>query len=583
MAHTSGFRVTGYYDTDTPSAMPKNEIAEAASLLEHLLKDLDIQEKVDNNNIGAGDVSITPGPSSSTPFVNIRTENGEWIKFGERPVSLAPLAEIESHHLNTARVFEEATNKDPVLASMVHEFMIADIDKKAPVVCTSDLPEQVSRGFSGKDVRMLLKAKVIAHKHAKFALRGFKVAKKDPNLSRFITNCKPFNKIYSKFKGEKMNLPWLHNVMRSGARYSTVWSVDAKAYFFQFRLGRKACEWFPMRFKVGEQLVKVALRRLPMGFHLAPIIAQRTSNLIIQRVLYHMRRQSPPLEGDVVAWVDNFIVFAEDPSATAQIMEILERQLQTFDIACSPVDKSQEFLGLQKTAKGLALQQSHQDKLTASISEALNKGAPMKKELEQLAGRIMWLNHTISRRSLATMPATLELLRHIPTMASTDNFVLSGTLRHELAMWKADAGKEYILDNSAATIPIAWSDATNRRIAVVVESKVLIAETTNDVPIATMEALAAAWALALNKNMAHLRIDNMGVAYAFAKGHCKARVVNRILGKVFSTSVKGSIMWVPTADQVADGPTRDCRPDHTQRERERWKHLNSMFFTLGSN
>ena len=132
---------------------------------------------------------------------------------------------------------------------------------------------------------------------------------------------------------------------------------------------------------------------------------------------------------------------------------------------------------------------------------------------------------------------------------------------------------------SVNNIPEVWTDATPHRIAVVFGQTVLMAELNREVDIALAEAMAAAWGLVINDYRAHLFIDNLGVAHVFAKGHSKSSLVNVVLFNIFASTVHGSVTWVPTEDQVADGPTRNSCPNSTVSQPDRWLSIRSTIFT----
>ena len=372
-----------------------------------------------------------------------------------------------------------------------------------------------------------------------------------------------------------MNLPRLHTLMSWGSQYKIIWSIDAKAYFFQFKLSGRSELWFPMDFRTPEGVESYYMNRLPMGCSLAPIIAQRCSNIVIERTRNKMRGK---VAGEVAAWVDNFIIFAETEADAEKIMTLLQGQLTLFQIECSEVDRSGEFLGLVKQDDGLQLSPKFREALRADIDTIIKNSSCVKKDLERLAGKLLWLNYTTLRSPLVNFPATLALLREIPSYKEGTEITTSEFFLGELKDWRAGVDNLYVHQSPLDSTPQVWSDATLRRLAVVSGSLVLIAELGHDVDIALAEAIAAAWGLQVHDNTAHLFIDNIGVAHAFSKGHCKSDAVNTILGKVFKNKVRGSVTWIPTTDQVADGPTRDKLPRFVAEAPERWLKIRSHIF-----
>ena len=315
-----------------------------------------------------------------------------------------------------------------------------------------------------------------------------------------------------------------------------------------------------------------------MGFHLAPIIAQRTSNIVTARTTHYI--QNAGIHGAVLAWVDNFIVFADSDDVCETIMRILQHQLRNLNIKCSEVDTSQSFLGLTRVKGGLRLDDSFVSRFRAAIREALQSKDCSKKQLEILGGMIMWLNYATVRMPLAARPATLALLRTVASMPGSGRMRLSSQLRKELVSWneKADCVFSPTPRRNLLTV---WSDARPFQICVVIDQYVFIGRTTFPVDISIGEALAAAWGIVMSGSLARSHIDNLGVGFAFAKGHCKSTSVNTIIANTITRPVTGRILWVPSEDEVADAPTRDRLPPYVgavKRQSTTWKHIDSMFF-----
>ena len=498
--------VTGFIQSRTSTQpVPTKQLIEAFEALERVLQRVNLEEANPNGAV-AGDVALIPGGSSGTAAACVKDENGEWIRLDSTHVSSAPLDEISGHALDSKKLLREAWREDQGLAKMVRVFLFGETATapKPPIKLSS----KVSRGFLDSDVKMLRKAGIIKARRCKNALPGFKVPKRDPKKSRFITDCREFNKCYVHFKEEKMEIPRLHLIMEAGCRFKYSASIDASAYFFQFKLGGEVQEdWFPLRLRVRGKIKHVVLTRLPMGFHLAPIIAQRTSNLIVKKTRVLATKEG--VCGAVFAWVDNFIVFADSESDRGRIMSILENQLRAFNIKCSEVDTSQSFLGLTRVEGGLRLEDSFVTRFRASIRDALTSNICGKKQLEILSGMIMWLNYTTVRIPLAARPATLEMIRHIATMPDATQLRLSGAFRKELVSWHNEADRIYTLPISQ-TLTTVWSDARPYRICIIIDSLVLIGRSKKPIDIIVAEAIAAAWGIIMSNHAAASHIDNKG-------------------------------------------------------------------------
>ena len=569
------FQVSGFLRRG--GALESIDVRPAAELLGRVIAGVDLKEDLPTAALEAGDVAAIPAGSSGSAGVAVRDEEtGEWMKFESSRVSSAHLDIVSGHVLNAKKLLELAAKEDKGLEKMVRTFLFGEMTE-AETPDLSHLPKKISRGFSARDIAMLKKAGVIERSQAQFALPAFKVPKKDPTKSRFITDCRGFNKVYGSFKEEKMNIPRLHDIMLAGAKYERSASIDASAYFFQFKLGGTVGkEWFPVRFQIKGKIHAMSLTRLPMGFHLAPIIAQRTSNIIIKRTRAQIAKQR--IDGATFAWVGNFIVFANSDEDCNKMMAILLGQLRMLNVKCSEVDTSQTFLGLIRTKGGLRLEDKFVSRLQICIQEALATPRCQKKQLEILAGMIMWLNYATARVPLATMPETLDLLRNTVRMGKDETTVLRGGVRAELRKWWKLAGSIYT-PPPQQQCTVTWSDARPTRLCAIIENTILVARSEVPIAISLGEAIAAGWGILGTAGASHSRIDNSGIAYAFAKGHCKSRAVNKVIANVIQGPTGGSITWVPSEDELADAPTRDLIPRTTIAPSVRWRTLDSMFFT----
>ena len=553
-----------------------SEILQAVGALELAVKGVNLHTKVPKEELLAS-VGLASGLSSESPRLCVFVD-GKWQKMRTENKTKAPLDRIGSHSLDMTKVTQAAESMDPPLKEMLDTFCNGVVKPSiAPKLLGAS--RKLSKDFSRKDLKMLVRAKILSRRSARSSLLGFKVKKKDPRFSRFVTDCRPFNKKFSAFTDEKMNLPKQHTIMDWGVKYPIIQSVDAKAYFYQFALKGPSSRWFPMSFSVDNEEMSFAMNRLPMGCNLAPIIAQRVSNIIIDRTRWHLRKRGIP--GEVVAWVDNFLMFANDKASAAEIEKILLGQLRYFNVLCSPMDTSGDFLGLEKAPSGgLRLSSKFRASIREQIKKVQEEGVMEKKQTEILCGKLMWLNYTVERSPLAVFPHTLEIMRSLPRASSATTFTISEGFREELNRWESSIDKPFMGTADAQNTPEVWTDATPTRIAVVMGRAVFMAEMYHAVDIALAEAIAAAWGLILSNNKAHLFIDNLGVAHAFAKGHSTSHSINQVIRNVFSMDkpTDGSITWVPTEDQIADGPTRGLPPKFTASASGRWKVIPSMIF-----
>lgn len=542
-----------------------------------MLQNVDLSEDTPDN-VEAGLVAWAPGTSSEVAGCRVKAE-GKWITLnGKGRATQAKIATIEKHSLNSKILLEKIAKIDAELAPLADFFLGGRGEVK---LNTAGIDCALSKNITRKDVKMLRRCGLIKQHNAHYALSNFKVPKKNPKEARLITDCRKINSLIMFCNNMKMNLPELHCLMNWGIRYKRMWAMDANAYFFQFELKGPAEEWFPMRVQKEDGSVEsYILTKLPMGLSLAPILAQRASNVIMTEVQREIDRLN--IDGKVAAWVDNFMMFANSEEDLATMAGIMKRILAEVDIKCKEIDTTGEFLGLIKKEEGLGLNESFVTKVTQHIDEVQRQTNASKEQLEVLAGELMWINYSVGRKPLACFPHTIKLLRSIPTL--TTDSAISKDLKDELRIWAHILKSTYKpTQPPMSTSKTAWSDATTQKIAVVIGNTVVIAQANAPIKIALMEAIAAGWSYLLAGKNANLHIDNQGVAYAFAKGHCASPAINTVISNTFNIHEPthyGSITWVPTADQEADAATRDKLTFHdkirtTGSQREAWKHINS--------
>ena len=586
MVTEHSFNITGYTLGDAPSPLSKTDLTHAAKCFAKIIKDVSLTEDTPPFVV-AGDVAFTVG-FSSMDFDAAVLKDGKWIRINKTNsiISHSNLAAIESNVIDINRIHQWARRRDPQLSKMITFFLKGGGNYKN-VFNQEGMTAKVSRGLSKEDIVMLLEADIITKRHARFAIPFFKVPKKNPEESRLITDGREVNERITVFEGEKMNLPILHTIMLWGSTHPIMLSIDANAYFFQFKPKGPPALWFPVRVAVEGRgdFECFTLNRLPMGFSLAPIIAQRTSNVVIQRC--EERFLEERLDCKAAAWVDNFIIFATNDQDATRGMAILQDLLQQANIQCKGVDTSGEVVGLKRNEKGFQLLEDFRNRLKSDLEDILSaEHALDAKRLQQMAGKLMWLNYAILRRPLAEFPATLKLMR---TLTTSQTVIKNHELQDELKQWKDNVDHTHKEgDRSQQNNKDVWVDATMTTIAVIIGNKVFIAKTDAKVAIIIMEAIAAGWGFTLAERKANLYSDNQCVAYAFAKGHCTSDAVNTIIANTHNgQTLIGSIIWVPTSHQKADGPTRGRLPHshswNLANLHSEWKIIKSTFIINSGN
>lgn len=82
------------------------------------------------------------------------------------------------------------------------------------------------------------------------------------------------------------------------------------------------------------------------------------------------------VQGEVFAWIDNYLVFAKDNSTADLIMKTMIFWLNHFEIKHKPVDRSGEFLGLKVTDDGIKLSDNSLRRLNVNWSSSEALGPP---------------------------------------------------------------------------------------------------------------------------------------------------------------------------------------------------------------
>ena len=336
--------------------------SQPAAVLARILEVCDIHQLTKPQELTI-QVVVQPGGSSSAPAIMLRSSFGIIKCLRPREKCTAPLAAISPHRLDLPCVVRELSDsgEDSVLLDLINKYLLAT----TPVTVVHNCEQTtVSRHFSNDDIKVLHDADLLLECSTGVSMPCFKVKKKD-DTARFIMDCRGLNdELDSKVGMEADSLEW---VISQAIKYPVVISTDANAYFFQFPLTPAASSRFPLRLaSLRGSFKSYYLKALPMGFSYAPAIAQRTSNMIIRRTRRWIQQNQ--IQGEAVAWIDNFLVFAKDTQSAEAIMTEMQRWLCYFKIECKEVDRSGEFLGMQRISSGLSLS----DKNRAKAVEAYN-------------------------------------------------------------------------------------------------------------------------------------------------------------------------------------------------------------------
>ena len=371
------FAITGYKITDDGKAIPTTTetLKKAKEAMATALQDVDLKFK-GQIDLGGIVVKLLPGGSSDEPKIAI-FKDGKWTTIESyKAKCTSALAPVSSHHLNASKLRTRAKlANDSELVKMIDVFLNgSDTQNKLDLVGKEKIGKVVSRDFDKKDIDMLEKAQIISKvcnpRGNTHALKNFKVPKKLPTEARLITDCRPINEQINLFEDQRMEIPSLHDIMDWALQHQHILSIDANAYFFQFKLVGPTRSWFPLRIATTRgPFQDFVLNRLPMGFKLAPVIAQRSSNVIVKMTKERMLEQNIP--GEVAAWVDNFLVFANTSKEAEFIMRLVEKELEMIEIKCKEVDTSGEFVGMALSEEGIRLLTPFREKLKEQLRSTI--------------------------------------------------------------------------------------------------------------------------------------------------------------------------------------------------------------------
>ena len=150
----------------------------------------------------------------------------------------------------------------------------------------------------------------IGEKCRALCIPAFLVPKQNQISSRLILDCRVVNEMLTQFPMPAMPLPSIDEVIDAALKFHFMATRDAASMFYQFRLPPSLSALLQLRVaNVRGPFSRVNVGVLPMGLSLAPSASQHFTNYICQVVEHRLQQQGR--EGfKVMAWVDNFLVFA---------------------------------------------------------------------------------------------------------------------------------------------------------------------------------------------------------------------------------------------------------------------------------
>jgi hypothetical protein len=391
---------------------------------------------------------------------------------------------------------------------------------------------------------------------------------------RFIVNGKPVN--VQQWAPEKMPIPMLRETIRALQKLNFAVQFDAVSYFYQFPVKHNG---FVLRRKRRCFRVK----KMPMGWSFAPLIAQSTSNAILKETLKRVQ-----LSGKVytVAWIDNFILAGETLQDVETLKAAFLQVCHEVNVEVKPTEETDPqlftFAGIEHDLRQHQFRPSRKTiGKDNSCTDILKMTA---RQLLQVCGHAMWQAYARST-PLCFYEEEMKLISRVVSYVVNEQRSWESTLRRILrkndnlllASLKSIAEDESW--NSVSTFPealgentIYHTDASNDAWAFVEKStgrgsQGFFNARGRSMPIFEKEAIALfALVLTLSQTSPSTNVDvgcdNMALVRAFDKGHSSNRCVNHILRKIFQLMItlklQLKVRWISTKENKADKFTRNA-------------------------
>ena len=201
-----------------------------------------------------------------------------------------------------------------------------------------------------------------------------------------------------------MHLPSICTVLEEALAAEAAIIVDAKNYFFQFGVSNALSSFFGIN--VGSKrgrFLRRRLTRLPMGIAIAPPIAQKTSELILQLAV---KRANVSVSSFV--WIDNFMFFGKKEAVQKAYKAFIEVTRECGLTCKSPEMPTEDgCLKILGICINFALH-------TATLSEKIDTkihGPFTARSFMQIFGTILFANYAIGKQGLAFFPSLMEAAR----------------------------------------------------------------------------------------------------------------------------------------------------------------------------
>eukprot|EP00760_Papus_ankaliazontas_P020021 PhM_4_TR18093/c1_g1_i2/m.49220 len=406
----------------------------------------------------------------------------------------------------------------------------------------------------GSDVDSMLSWGLIREGRGHTLSHMFKVPKREK--ARLIVDCRVVNDQLP--QPPHMPLPDLHELIDRMVSSPYIAQLDARSYFFQFALSGGAENVFGVALgnKRGS-FQHFTLQVLPMGFKYAPLIAQTTSNFLLENA-------GGPAES--AAWLDNFLFFGCEDD--------VKRSVDAFKVVCDQVAlelKPEEDGGDDVTALGMRFRAGSSVTLSGENKDAMWEAwkalqvecTPRK--IYRVFGTALWALYAVNRTPLCHHETLVSLVAEsAPTnrLSWDDRCIPSPQLLGKLKeAVEAALNGGWSAPKIAKPPPVAvWSDASLRALGWVfhgntAESWASLEAEGESIFLRELLAMVMGARAASKFGTPVLFGDNTAAVHAILKGYSRNKKANVLLRKM-APSCPVLVTWVPTAQQRADPLTR---------------------------
>jgi hypothetical protein len=327
---------------------------------------------------------------------------------------------------------------------------------------------------------------------------------------------------------------------------------------------------------------------MPMGFSWAPGIAQMTSEVIVENV----RRKCPNV--DVAVWVDNFFFAGDAPEEVeeaADVFKVLARrinmELKDDEVL---VSESSVLLGVVMNLKDKSLRLKEEAGETAAmVFEGWGKVVTPRTFLKVL-GAVMWHVWAVSRQPMCSLLHTWHWLaqrmgswrtkwdepEHVPVEVREELHEHVVKMGWTLQWRELGQGMGLVM----------YTDASEKAEGFVVVGKTGGLWAGGELPERLMGASIFIKELyaAVRGHMwvapSVLVVDNQPMARVLLKGHSAHRGANALMQRYVRHRPPG-VVWVPSRENWADGPSRASSPQRretvlTRPQVARWRTYEQL-------